>query len=154
MRSRSRWIVIGVAVLCVAGLTAGLAVAFGGGDGGNSSTGSGASVQPTSGLTPSPSPDATAGPCPAGQSFAKGQVVCITDDGVEPRLLVAIVGNTITWRNETSEPQTVTFVAFDTHSGPIPPGGTWSYTPKLPLSLAYRVSTTERLGQIQVLEKS
>ena len=150
MKPRSRWLVIGLAVLAVAGLTAGLAVAFGGGDGGNSSTGSGASAQPTSGLTPSPSPDATAA-CSQDPDFDYGQVACITATGVQPRVLVTIVGRQVTWRNETSAPQTISFVAFAAHSGPIPPGGTWSYTPKLPLSIAYRASTSKRLQQIQVL---
>jgi hypothetical protein len=143
--------VIGVTVLVLAALTAGLAVAFGGGDGGNSSTGSGASVQPTSGLTSSPSPDATA--CDMDPSFDFGQVVCITETGVRPRVLVSIAGQAVTWRNETSAPQSIRFVAFAAHSGPIPPGGTWSYTPKLPLSLAYHTSSSSRLAQVQVLAR-
>jgi hypothetical protein len=152
VKPRARWLVIGLAVLAVGGLTAGLAVAFGGGDGGNSSTGSGASVQPTSGLTPSPSPDATAG-CDQDPSFDYGQVVCITEKGVQPQVLVSVAGEAVTWRNETSRPQAIRFAAFAAHSGPIPPGETWSYTPTLPLSIAYHASSSPRLAQIQVLAK-
>jgi hypothetical protein len=148
---RSRWLVIGLAVLCLAGLTAGLAVAFGGGDGGNSSTGSGpGGVQPTSGQTSSPSPNATDG-CTGDPSFDFGQTICITDTGVRPRVLVSIVGRTVTWRNTTSRPQSIRFVALKGRSGRIPPGGTWTYTPTLPLSIAYRSSSGEGLDQIQVL---
>ena len=65
--------------------------------------------------------------------------------------LVSLQNTPITWRNETSNPLSIAFVAGKVTSGPIPPHGTWTYTPKLPLSLAYRVSTEHGLGRIQVL---
>lgn len=148
MKRRSRWLVIGVAILAVGALTAG-ALALGGGDGGNnSSTGSGA--HQSSGATSSPSPNAT-GACTMDPNFDYGQTVCITAKGVKPNWLVSLQDKTITWQNETSEPVSVTFVGFNVKSGPIPPHGTWSYTPTLPLSYAYHVSSGGRLGRVQVL---
>jgi hypothetical protein len=145
---RSRWLVIGVALLAVGGLTAG-ALALGGGDGGkNSSTGSGANGT-SSGATSSPSPNATA--CTMDPNFDYGQTICVTSKGVAPVWLVALQNQPVTWRNETSAPVSITFVAGKVTSGPIPPNGTWSYTPKLPLSLAYHVSTVGGLGRVQVL---
>jgi hypothetical protein len=142
---------MGLAVVGLAALTAGLAVAFGGGDGGNSSTGSRAGGgQPTSGQTSSPSPDATAA-CRGDPSFDFGQTICITEAGVRPRVLVSIVEHPVTWRNTTSRPQWIRFVALHGRSGRIPPGGTWTFTPKLPLSIAYRSSSSKGLAQIQVL---
>ena len=98
-------------------------------------------MQPTSGATSSPSPDATAG-VHEDPNFDYGQVVCITEQGVRPRVLVSVVGEAVTWRNETSSPQTMRFVAFAAHPGRSPPGGTWSYTPRLPLSFAYHASSS------------
>jgi hypothetical protein len=151
VRPRSRWLVIVLTVVVVGGLAA-AAVAFGGGDGGNnSSTGSGANGT-SSGATSSPSPNATDnGPCTMDPSFDYGQVICITAKGLRPNWLVSLQGKPITWRNQTSRPVSITLVAFPVKSGPIPPDGTWSYTPTLPLSFAYHVSSTERLGRIQVL---
>ena len=148
MRPRSRWIVIVLTVVVVGGLAA-AAVAFGGGDGGNnSSTGSGANGA-SSGATSSPSPNATA--CTMDPNFDYGQTICLTSKGIEPVWLVSLQNKPITWRNETSKPLSIAFVAGKVTSGPIPPHGTWTYTPKLPLSLAYRVSTEHGLGRIQVL---
>jgi hypothetical protein len=146
--TRSRWIVIVLTIVVVGGLAA-AAVAFGGGDGGNnSSTGSGVNGS-SSGATSSPSPNAAA--CTMDPNFDYGQTICVTATGVKPRWLVSRQNTPITWRNETSTPLSITFVAGHLHSGPIPPHGTWSYTPKYPLSLAYHVSTGPGLGRIQVL---
>jgi len=148
VRPRSRWIVIVLTVVVVGGLAA-AAVAFGGGDGGNnSSTGSGANGT-SSGATSSPSPNAAA--CTMDPNFDYGQTVCITSAGMKPTWLVSVQNMPVTWRNETSAPLSITFVAGHVHSDPIPAGGTWTYTPKYPLSLAYRVSTVDGLGRIQVL---
>jgi hypothetical protein len=84
-------------------------------------------------------------------NFDYGQTICVTSKGVEPVWLVSLQNHPVTWRNETSAPLSITFVAGKVTSGPIPPHGTWSYTPKLPLSLAYHVSTVGGLGRIQVL---
>jgi hypothetical protein len=149
VKPRTRWLVIALIVVVVGGLAA-AAVAFGGGDGGNnSSTGSGANGT-SSGATSSPSPNGTA-PCTMDPSFDYGQVICITGKGTKPNWLVSLQNKPITWQNETSKPVTVTFVGFKVASGPIPPHGTWSYTPKLPLSFAYHISSGTRLGRIQVL---
>jgi hypothetical protein len=144
--------VIGLAILVLGVLTTVVAVAFGDGDGGNnSSTGSGVHGT-SSGATSSPSPNATAaGPCTMDPNFDYGQVICITPRGAKPNWLVSLQGKRITWKNETAKPVSITFVAFQVHSGTIPPHGTWSYTPTLPLSLGYHVSSSPRLARIQVL---
>lgn len=80
-----------------------------------------------------------------------GQVVTITDDSVQPLGLIAVVGNPLIWRNATAEPQTVVLDNAEGSSGPIPPGGTWSYTPLGTVSIVYHVERdTQTQGQVQV----
>jgi plastocyanin len=62
--------------------------------------------------------------------FLISNVVHITDKGFSPKLLVAGMGWTVTWHNDTSKPQSVYFDSWGgehPYSGTIAPGKTWKW---------------------------
>lgn len=73
------------------------------------------------------------------ENFAYGNFVTFTDSGFQPHTLLAPFDTPIVWRNATSGPVTIRFDNFgeSISSGPIPPGGTWSFNPHSEMSLAY-----------------
>jgi hypothetical protein len=73
-------------------------------------------------------------------SFHVGQEVFITDDGFVPEQLVAIVGEKISFINETDRNAAVEFTALDFESGPIAPGRKATYTPDGAYSIAYHLA--------------
>jgi len=99
------------------------------------------SVAPTS-----PSPVASVDP-----NFDSGQNIFITPAGFHPHWLVAPLHGAITWHNETNRSQVIVFDHQQVKSGVIPPGGTFTYTPAVPISIAYHSALGhERHGVIQV----
>lgn len=84
-------------------------------------------------------------------NFDFGQTVQITSDGFHPASLVAMCCQSITWKNLTAAPVTVTLDRLNVNSGPIPPGGSFVWTPPNMQSVTYHADRhPEWHGQIQV----
>ncbi|HXY71942.1 MAG TPA: hypothetical protein VEM41_05315 [Actinomycetota bacterium] len=100
----------------------------------------------SSAITPSPSPTASVDP-----NFDFGLNIYITATGFKPHWLVAPYHGTITWHNDTSRSQRIVFDHQAVRSGVIPPGGTFTYTPDVPISMTYHSGLGRvRHGVIQV----
>ena len=83
--------------------------------------------------------------------FHVGQEIFITDDGFVPQQLVAIVGEKVSFINETDDRVSVRFTAIDFETGDIEPGGKATYTPDGAFSIAYHLVGDEDVtGAIQV----
>jgi len=101
----------------------------------------GSSPAATNTPTPSRSPD---------PNFDSGQKVFITNTGFRPRWLVSIWKLPVVWVNQTDSVQTVIFDHQLVRSGPIPPGGTFSWTSDHVVSVTYHAGTMKARGAIQV----
>ena len=100
----------------------------------------------SSAIPTSPSPTT-----PVDPHFDSGLNIYITSTGFKPHWLVAPFHGTITWHNDTQRPQTVVFDHQEVRSGVIPPGGTFQYTPSVPISMTYHSGLGRvRHGVIQV----
>ena len=98
--------------------------------------------------TAPPSPPSAASVDP---NFDSGLNIFITSTGFKPHWLVAPYHGTITWHNDTGRPQVIVFDHQPVRSGVIRPGGTFSYTPSVPISIAYHTALGRpRHGVIQV----
>ena len=87
--------------------------------------------------------------------FDYGFVVQLTQFGFHPHVLVSPCCNAITWKNTTSTTAEVRFDALQVDSGPIPPGGTFIYTPHHIESVAYHLVADPSLtGAVQVNQTS
>ena len=83
--------------------------------------------------------------------FSVGQEAFITSDGMVPQQLVAIVGERISFVNETSKPRTIEFDVLEWDSGPIAPGAAATFTPDGAYAIAYHVGEKPEIrGQVQV----
>jgi hypothetical protein len=90
--------------------------------------------------------------------FQIGQTLRLTDAGPTPSTLVVIVDRELTVRNDSSQPQTMTFASdIDaegrTSVGPLAPGEETIVVPFRPVSMAYRLGTdpaAEIAGVLQV----
>jgi hypothetical protein len=83
--------------------------------------------------------------------FHVGQEVFITDQGFVPLQLVAIVGEKISFINETDASAAVEFTALDFESGPIAPGRRATFTPDGAYSIGFHLSDDPKVtGAIQV----
>lgn len=102
-----------------------------------SSTGPTRASSPTHSPTPNPTPSSVKDR--GNESFAYGSFVTFTPTGFKPRTLLAPMGTPIVWRNTASGPIVVRFDNYGSPvtSGPISPGGTWSFNPNAQLSIAY-----------------
>jgi hypothetical protein len=88
-------------------------------------------------------------------SFDYGFVIDITPGGFHPNWLIAGCCRPITWINLTSKPNTVVFTVELTHSPPIPPGGSWTFTPLHAESITYQSETFPSMtGAVQVNQTS
>jgi hypothetical protein len=82
--------------------------------------------------------------------FDGGQTVLITASGFRPRTLICAAGRRVVWKNATPHRQRVIFDHQPVRSQPIPPGGTFSFTPIGAVSLLYHSSGNPRMdGQLQ-----
>jgi hypothetical protein len=116
-----------------------------------SSCGGGASAPASSGAAPTTSAPASTVASTVDPNFDFGQTVLITPTGFRPRWLVSLVGKTITWRNESNVTASVVFDHESVRSGPIPPGGTYTYDPRTALSITYHSGVNPHLhGSVQV----
>lgn len=107
-------------------------------------TAAGGSARPSA--VPSPSPVVSVDP-----NFDSGLNVFITPAGFHPHWLVAPFHGTITWHNDTARSQVIVFDHEKVRSGVIPPGGTFRFTPSVPISITYHSGLgRERHGVIQV----
>jgi len=68
---------------------------------------------------------------------ASGDQVLITATGLRPAHLLGGVKVPITFTNLTDQPQQLTFEYSSVRSPVIAPGGTWTWTPKTGISVAY-----------------
>ena len=102
-------------------------------------------------ITPTPSTAHTATPKPLtgpsreaispDSNFDFGYTVQITAKGFLPHWLVATCCQAITWQNLSGTTTSVVFDHLGVASGPIPPGGTFVFTPKNVESIAYHSGT-------------
>ena len=84
-------------------------------------------------------------------SFDFGFTIQITRDGFHPAWLVASCCQAITWKNLTQEPVSVAFDHQAVKSGPIPPGGTFVFTPQHVESITYHAEGQPAMkGALQV----
>jgi plastocyanin len=107
-----------------------------------SSTGGGTTNNPTPTPTTAPAPTATAAPSPTATS-GNAMEVDVTNNGgfaFTPATLTVPVGTTVTWRNTTSAPHTVTSDTGNTLNGMLSTGGTYSFTFTTAGTYAYHCS--------------
>lgn len=84
-------------------------------------------------------------------NFDYGFVVQITDKGFHPQWLVSACCKAVTWKNLTGGPASVVFDHQLVNSGPIPPGGTFVFTPHNVQSIAYHsAGDPSMIGVLQV----
>lgn len=113
--------------------------------------GGGSSAPAATGPAPASSAPASTVASTIDPNFDFGQTVLITPTGFRPRWLVSLVGKTITWRNESNVTTSVVFDHASVRSGPIPPGGTYTYDPRTALSITYHSGVNPHLhGSVQV----
>jgi hypothetical protein len=101
------------------------------------------------GTQPTPSQPSNSG----NDDFALGTLVTITSSGFSPKVLVAPMGQIVTWRNESGSTQSVRFdnAGERVDSGPIRPGESWTFDPPGALSLLYHSTYPPRFkAQLQV----
>jgi len=99
--------------------------------------------------SPRPSSVPTSPVASVDPNFDSGLNIYITPAGFHPHWLVAPLHGAITWHNDTHRSQVVVFDHQAVRSSVIPPGGTFTYTPSDPISIAYH-SALGRHGVIQV----
>lgn len=115
------------------------------------SCGGGSSAPASSGAPSTSAPPASTAASTIDPNFDFGQTVLITRTGFRPRWLVSLAGKTITWRNESHVTASVVFDHESVRSGPIPPGGTYTYDPRTALSITYHSGVNPHLhGSVQV----
>jgi hypothetical protein len=106
---------------------------------------------PASGSEPSLEPLIRAtSPSEVNPHFDGGQDVFITNAGIRPHVLSAVVGYELIFHNLTDS--TVTVRARNTPvfaSDPIPPGGTFVYMPVGPISVVYASRPVGGIGKVQ-----
>ena len=91
-------------------------------------------TSPTPSLAPLPR-DSTR---PVDPNFDRGQSVEITASTVIPKQLIAAAGFPVVWINHSGRTQDIHFDNVENvDSGPIPPGGTWSYVTNVTISIVY-----------------
>ena len=84
-------------------------------------------------------------------NFDSGFTVQVTSDGFHPKWLVATCCQTVTWKNVSKETVTVVFDHVAGSSGPIPPGGSWEFTPANVESISYHLGSSIAItGVVQV----
>jgi hypothetical protein len=107
--------------------------------------GSDAVATPTPAAVHSPTPKPLTGPSREAVSpdpnFDFGYSVQITAKGFLPHWLVATCCQAIVWHNLTGTTTSVVFDHIGVASGPIPAGGTFTFTPKNAESITYHSGT-------------
>ena len=133
--------------LLIAGVALALTASGCGSSGSSSTAGSTHHAPPASGSTTTSS-TATSTIDP---NFDMGQTVQITTKGLRPKWLVSLLDQPVTWQNLTGHALRVVFDHQAVESGLVPPGGSFKYTPKTPISMTYHVTTQPLLhGALQV----
>jgi hypothetical protein len=89
---------------------------------------------------------------PIDPNFDFGQRIVIGRTAVRPLWLVSQVHRPVVFQNRSRSRQVLVFDNYGTlRSPPIPPGGSWSFTPTTPVSIVYHSATNPRIsGKIQV----
>ncbi len=99
-------------------------------------------------------PPAPASPLPKQSidpNIDNGQQILITGHKFIPHWLVSIVDEDVVWWNQTSKVQRIRFQNGTVDSGPIKPGGSFSYRPTDSVSIPYAsVTDPHAKGVIQV----
>jgi hypothetical protein len=84
-------------------------------------------------------------------NFDSGFVVQITPSGFHPAWLVATCCTPVVWLNLTNATNSIVFDALGVHSGPIAPGGAFTFSPHNVESIAYHSATYPAMkGIVQV----
>jgi len=79
-----------------------------------------------------------------------GQNLIITPQGCIPQTLEANVDAPVVWTNLSGHPQRIVFKAFPVDSGTIPPGGTFSWSTRSAVALAYTLLPSGWVGKIDM----
>lgn len=113
-------------------------------------SGSATSAPPSAQTAPQTQPESSGS---SSQATALGTNVLITGAGFQPLLLVAPMGEPITWKNVSSSTQSVHLDNFGRRvdSGPIHPGDAWTFNPKVLASITYHSTYGDHFkGQLQI----
>jgi hypothetical protein len=99
-------------------------------------------------LPPRPSSSAEVDP-----HFQATQDIFMTDTGTKPHSAVSKIDQELIFHNETSQTLSVGSANVSINgfqSPPIPPGGTFTWTPTVPVSIFYRVKPVRMVGTLQL----
>jgi plastocyanin len=123
----------------------------------SSGHGAAGSQQPAGSGTGGDTSTSTKPRCPSGQlgngHFTLGRKVQITAKGFDPQVLVTGKGLHVVWTNTSSTTQSVHFDNWGSpvDSGPIPPGGNWTFHATSTGSVVYHSTYSPTLcGQLQI----
>ena len=87
------------------------------------------------------------------RAYALGHRIYITDNGFAPLHLIAGINRPVVFVNASSRTQGVEFINYGStvESGPIPPGGTWTFRPTVAVSVIYRsTAPPHSIGYLQL----
>lgn len=87
-------------------------------------------------------------------SYDYGYVVQVTSEGFHPATLLSGCCLAVTWRNLTSSTVTIVFDHQFVSSPPIPPGGTWKWTPPHIESITYHAGTGLTAGGVLQVQQT
>jgi hypothetical protein len=102
-------------------------------------------------------PEGPGGPPPIPRTLstgsAIGHTVFITNEGFVPRILLAGIDAPVIFWNRTNAAQGIRFLNYGgaAASGPIPPGGSWTFAPTHTASIVYAsTQAPHRRGSLQI----
>ena len=106
---------------------------------------------PSGSLIPAPAPSEAVHPDP---NYDYGYVIQITPSGIHPHVLLSGCCLPVKWENLTSTTVSVVFTYVGGDSGPIPPGGTWTFTPPATESIAYHLGEGLSMQGVLLVQSS
>ena len=110
-----------------------------------------ATLVPNGSFVPDPALREAQSPDP---SYDYGYVVQVTPQGFHPAELLSGCCLPVTWRNLTSETVSIVFDHQYVSSPPIPPGGTWAWTPPHIESITYHAGSGLNAGGVVQVQQT
>jgi hypothetical protein len=80
--------------------------------------------------------------------LAPGQNIIIASSGCKPQTLEASVTAPVVWTNLSGKPQRVIFVGFPIDSGTIPAGGTFTWSTRDAVAMAYKLEPSGKVCKL------
>jgi hypothetical protein len=80
--------------------------------------------------------------------LAPGQNIIIASSGCKPQTLEASVTGPVVWTNLSGKPQRVIFTNFPVDSGTIPVGGTFTWSTRDAVALAYKLQPSGKICKL------